>query len=178
MANKNYVDNKALYKDMLENWYPAILKWKEGGSIGDPPPATEYMGTAIYMISTNFTRYYKFRHLRHIHEDMIGYACLTVIKYIHNFDPIKYKNPFAYITFIVNNAFLNFIKKETKNNKAKTRAQEENYFDHIMAENNGEGYSNLVLDKIESDAFEDKKFDDNLREHIEKNNIDTFGDSE
>jgi len=53
---------------------------------------------------------------------MISDAVLTAVLYCHNFDPYKYKNPFAYFTQVVKYAFLNRIKneKEEQYNKYKS----------------------------------------------------------
>lgn len=156
----NYVDNKALYKDILENWYPKVEKWIEGGKKGPPPPVTDFMGRCIYDTAVNFCRHRKFFHLKHIHDDLASYGMLTVLKYIHNFNPYKYNNPFAYITMIINNAFFQYIKKETKNNKSKTAMVEQAYFDQLMASDQGEeSYISLLNDKIGSDAKEDSIFE-------------------
>ena len=47
-------------------------------------------------------------------EDMIAEGVLTVCKYIHNFDPEKSNNPFAYITQICNHAFKGYLKNQKK----------------------------------------------------------------
>lgn len=170
--SNNYVDNKALYEDMVANWYPNIEKWIEGGKVGDPPPVTEYMGKAIFDIATNFCKYKSFVYLTHIHDELAANAVVTVLKYLHNFNPKKYDNPFAYITRIVHNAFFQYLKKETRNNKAKTASLEQAYFDQIMdPEYSEETYVSLLNDKIGSDAMEDRMFDEATEEFNERNPV-------
>ena len=47
-------------------------------------------------------------------EDMVAEGVLTVCKYMHNFNPEKSNNPFAYITQICNHAFKNYLKNQKK----------------------------------------------------------------
>ena len=45
-------------------------------------------------------------------EDMVGDALESCLRYIHNFNPTKSTNAFAYITQIIHNAFIRRIQKE------------------------------------------------------------------
>ncbi len=106
-----YVTNKELL--------PEIIKfketWCEEEKKGEP---SEELGRMILLIATryadkgNFTNYtWK--------DDMIGDAVLTCLKYIKNFNPEKSQNPFAYITTICRNAFINHIKKQHRHSEIK-----------------------------------------------------------
>jgi hypothetical protein len=107
---KNYVNNK----DLLE----ALIKYKkdckEAEDSGEEPPRVpNYIGECIFQIGTrlatkpNFSGYsYK--------EDMISDGIENCLQYIHNFDPEKSSNPFAYFTQIIWFAFLRRIQKEKK----------------------------------------------------------------
>lgn len=160
MAKINYyVDNKRLYADMVENWYPAVKAWKDSGSKGDPPPVTNYMGDCIYKIASKYCFSRNFFHLKHIHDDLAAYACLITLKYIHNFDPTKYRNPFAYITMIVGNAYIQYIKKETKNNKAKSAFVERSYLEQMSTDQTGENFVTFLQDKMDQSALDDQRFD-------------------
>ena len=55
------------------------------------------------------------------------------VQYIHNFDPEKSKNPFAYFTQIIHYAFLRRIQKEKKQLDIKTKIIEKTGFDEVMA---------------------------------------------
>lgn len=112
-VRQKYVTNKELI--------PEIEKYKEQWDkdnktiVGEP---SEKLGNMILMIATkyaekgNFTNYtWK--------EDMIGDAVITCLKYIHNFDTSKSNNPFAYITTICRNAFINHIKKQHRHSDIK-----------------------------------------------------------
>jgi len=47
-------------------------------------------------------------------DDMISDGIENCVQYIHNFDPEKSRNPFAYFTQIIHYAFLRRIQKEKK----------------------------------------------------------------
>ena len=107
---KNYVNNKSLLQALID--YKAACK--EAEDSGEPnPKIPEYIGECIFLISTrletkpNFSGYsYK--------DDMISDGIENCIQYIHNFDPEKSENPFAYFTQIIWFAFLRRIQKEKK----------------------------------------------------------------
>jgi DNA-directed RNA polymerase specialized sigma subunit len=107
---KNYVNNKSLLEALIQ--YKSDCK--EAEECGDPTPKIpEYIGECIFLISTrlatkpNFSGYsYK--------DDMISDGIENCIQYIHNFDPEKSQNPFAYFTQIIWFAFLRRIQKEKK----------------------------------------------------------------
>ena len=103
---KHYVKNK----DLL----PEIIEYKKTGNI------SEYLGEMIFTIAKNYASKGSFSGYTW-KEDMISEAVLTVIKYMHNFDPKKqkYPNPFAYFTTIIHNAFINYIRKQKKHSKIK-----------------------------------------------------------
>lgn len=111
MAKKrNYVNNP----DLLQALITYKQQCKEAEDAGDPTPQVpEYIGKCIFMIANrlatkpNFSGYsYK--------EDMISDGIENCLQYIHNFDPEKSSNPFAYFTQIIWYAFLRRIHKEKK----------------------------------------------------------------
>ena len=65
-------------------------------------------------------------------EDMISDGIENCVQYIHNFDPAKSKNPFAYFTQIIHYAFLRRIEKEKKQLKVKNKIIEKTGFDEVM----------------------------------------------
>ena len=66
-------------------------------------------------------------------EDMISDGIENCVQYIHNFNPEKSKNPFAYFTQIIHYAFLRRIQKEKKQLDIKTNIIEKTGFDEVMA---------------------------------------------
>ena len=63
---------------------------------------------------------------------MISDGIENCVQYIHNFDPEKSKNPFAYFTQIIHYAFLRRIQKEKKQLEIKTKIIEKTGFDEVM----------------------------------------------
>ena len=109
-AKRNYVNNP----DLLEALIQYQKDCKEAEDSGDEKPRVpEYIGKCIYQIATrlatkpNFSGYtYK--------DDMISDGIENCLQYMHNFDPEKSQNPFAYFTQIIWYAFLRRIQKEKK----------------------------------------------------------------
>jgi len=70
-------------------------------------------------------------------EDMISDGVENCIQYIHNFDPNKSSNPFAYFTQIIHYAFLRRIQKEKKQLEIKNKIIERSGFDEVMMVDEG-----------------------------------------
>ena len=64
-------------------------------------------------------------------DDMISDGIENCVQYIHNFDPAKSKNPFAYFTQIIHYAFLRRIQKEKKQLDIKNKIIEKTGFDEL-----------------------------------------------
>jgi hypothetical protein len=118
---KNYINNKDFY-DALVLYKTACKKAETENK--EKPPVTKYIGTCIWQIATrlaskpNFSGY-TFK------DDMIMDGVENSILYIHNFDPDKYQNPFAYFTKIIWFAFLRRIAKEKKQMYIKFKSSQE-----------------------------------------------------
>lgn len=106
MAGKHYVDNKELFRVLSE--YIAAL------DNGEQPPIPEYVGECLLQIATKLSNKPNFFNYTY-KEDMISDALENCILYLHNFDPKKSQNPFAYFTQIIHFAFIRRIEKEKKN---------------------------------------------------------------
>ena len=63
---------------------------------------------------------------------MISDGIENCVQYIHNFNPEKSQNPFAYFTQIIHYAFLRRIGKEKKQLEIKTKIIEKTGFDEVM----------------------------------------------
>ena len=104
---KHYVDNKKLFEVLVE-YKTALLK-----SPKNPPPIPEFVGECLLLIANhlamkpNFVGY-TFR------DDMISDAIENCVRYLHNFDPKKSQNPFAYFSQTIHYAFLRRISREQK----------------------------------------------------------------
>ena len=106
----HYINNKEFLKCLID--YQADVKRckKEGNP---KPYVTDYIAMCFLQIAQrlsyrpNFINYtYK--------DDMISDGLENCLAYMHNFNPEKSKNPFAYFTQIIYYAFLRRIQKEKK----------------------------------------------------------------
>ena len=95
------------------------------------PPITNYLGDCFLKIATHLS--YKPNFVNYMfRDDMISDGIENCVQYIHNFDPEKSKNPFAYFTQIIHYAFLRRIQKEKKQLEIKTKIIERTGFDEVM----------------------------------------------
>jgi DNA-directed RNA polymerase specialized sigma subunit len=109
-AKRNYVNNPDLLEALIQ-YQKACKEAEDSGE--EKPRVPDYIGKCIYQIATrlatkpNFSGYtYK--------DDMISDGIENCLQYMHNFDPEKSQNPFAYFTQIIWYAFLRRIQKEKK----------------------------------------------------------------
>lgn len=154
MAKKrNYVNNKDLLQALID--YRDACK--EAEEVGDPKPRIpDYIGKCIFMMANrlatrpNFSGYsYK--------EDMISDGIENCIQYIHNFNPDKSENPFAYFTQIIWYAFLRRIQKEKKQMYIKFKASQSVFTDldvidsddHVMLMNQQPEYISEFINEFE-----------------------------
>ena len=106
----HYVDNAKFLEAMIE-YKREYNKSKESDT--DLPMISEYLGSVFLKIAQrlsfrpNFINY-AFK------DDMISDGIENCLHYIHNFDPEKSSNPFAYFTQIIYYAFIRRIQKEKK----------------------------------------------------------------
>lgn len=106
----HYVVNKDLYE--------AILTWKKDTRRAHrnklpKPPLPEFIGECMVKMANRLSQKagfvnYTFR------DEMVADSLESCVRYIHNFDPAKSTNAFAYITQIIHNAFIRRIQKEQK----------------------------------------------------------------
>jgi len=95
------------------------------------PPITNYLGECFLKIATHLS--YKPNFVNYMfRDDMISDGIENCVQYIHNFDPEKSKNPFAYFTQIIHYAFLRRISKEKKQLEIKTKIIERSGYDEVM----------------------------------------------
>jgi len=88
-------------------------------------------------------------------EDMISDGIENCVQYIHNFDPEKSQNPFAYFTQIIHYAFLRRIQKEKRQLEIKNKILERSEYSEVFTDDNtldGGNYSeyNSIKDEIHS----------------------------
>ena len=156
MAKKrNYVNNKDLLAALIA-YRESVAEAEEGGD--KKPQVPDYIGKCIMMIAQrlatrpNFSGYmYK--------EEMISDGIENCLQYIHNFNPEKSQNPFAYFTQIIWYAFLRRISKEKKQMYIKFKASQRQMFDsETFDDSTGTMVGSVLPDYISEfiDDFETK----------------------
>ena len=142
---EHYVNNKELleamvvYRLKVEKSYKLVFgkdlkeqPRKERGKKWEGKPAIpNYLGESFLKIATHLS--YKPNFVNYMfREDMISDGIENCVQYIHNFDPDKSKNPFAYFTQVIHYAFLRRIQKEKKQLDIKTKIIEKTGYDEVM----------------------------------------------
>jgi hypothetical protein len=149
--SEHYVNNK--------DFLAALIKYREDKEIaeiqGKPkPPIPRYIGECFLKIANhlsfkpNFVNYM-------FKEDMISDGIENCVQYIHNFNPEKSQNPFAYFTQIIHYAFLRRIQKEKRQLEIKNKILERSGFSEVFVDDNtidGGNYSdyNSIKDGVHS----------------------------
>jgi len=117
---KNYVNNPDFYAAMVEYQKEVKLAEEQGK---EKPKVPDYVAECISLIANRLS--YKPNFINYtFREDMIGDGIENCLRYMHNFNPKKTQNPFAYFTQIIYYAFLRRIQKEKKYLYTKFKATE------------------------------------------------------
>ena len=126
--SEHYVNNK--------EFLVALIKHREDIEIAEiqgkeKPRIPRYIGECFLKIAThlsfkpNFVNYM-------FKEDMISDGIENCVQYIHNFNPEKSQNPFAYFTQIIHYAFLRRIQKEKKQLEIKNKILEKTGYEQVF----------------------------------------------
>ena len=126
--SEHYVNNK--------EFLAALIRHRENIEIAeirntDKPVIPRYIGECFLKIAThlsfkpNFVNYM-------FKEDMISDGIENCVQYIHNFNPEKSQNPFAYFTQIIHYAFLRRIQKEKKQLEIKNKILEKSGYEQVF----------------------------------------------
>ena len=128
---KHYVKNADILKEIYT--FKETCKYNEKGKyIKDSGRIHHELGRMIMIISKGLCSKGNYSGYTWT-DDMIAEGILTVCKYLHNFDPEKSNNPFAYITQICNNTFKSYIKGQKRHSVIKnTLYQEHNMNCHTQ----------------------------------------------
>ena len=125
---EHYVNNKELLEALIV-YRGKVAHAKENDL--PKPRITNYLGSCFLKIATHLS--YKPNFVNYMfREDMISDGIENSVQYIHNFDPEKSRNPFAYFTQIIHYAFLRRIQKEKKQLDIKTKIIEKTGYDEVM----------------------------------------------
>ena len=142
---EHYVNNKQLLEAMVDYRQRCELSYKKyfGKDLTEQPKEERakrwegkpkipnYLGDCFLKIATHLS--YKPNFVNYMfREDMISDGIENCVQYIHNFDPAKSKNPFAYFMQIIHYAFLRRIQKEKKQLDIKNKIIEKTGFDEVM----------------------------------------------
>jgi len=149
--SEHYVNNK--------EFLAALIKYREDVEIArlqanTKPVIPRYIGECFLKIANhlsfkpNFVNYM-------FKEDMISDGIENCVQYIHNFDPEKSKNPFAYFTQIILYAFLRRIQREKRQLEIKNKIIEKSGYHEVFNDDNkidGSNYSdyNSIKDAVHS----------------------------
>jgi len=147
----HYVNNK--------EFLAALILYKkdvaEAEELGKPKPRiTNYLGECFLKIATHLS--FKPNFVNYIFkDDMISDGIENCVQYIHNFNPEKSQNPFAYFTQIIHYAFLRRIQKEKKQLEIKNKILEKTGYEEVFYDDSlsdGGNYSdyNSIKDSIHS----------------------------
>ena len=129
--SEHYVNNKQLLEALIV-YRAKVASAKENDL--PKPRITNYLGECFLKIATHLS--YKPNFVNYMfREDMISDGIENCVQYIHNFDPEKSRNPFAYFTQIIHYAFLRRIQKEKKQLEIKTKIIEKSGYDEVMSVN-------------------------------------------
>jgi hypothetical protein len=149
--SEHYVNNK--------EFLTALIKYREDIEIAQlqdkpKPPIPRYIGECFLKIANhlsfkpNFVNYM-------FKEEMISDGIENCVQYIHNFNPEKSQNPFAYFTQIIHYAFLRRIQREKRQLEIKNKILERSGYSEVFDDNNtldGSNYSdyNSIKDAVYS----------------------------
>ena len=126
--SEHYVNNKELLQALIV-YREKVAHAKENDL--PKPRITNYLGECFLKIATHLS--YKPNFVNYMfRDDMISDGIENCVQYIHNFDPEKSRNPFAYFTQIIHYAFLRRIQKEKKQLDIKTKIIERSGIDEVM----------------------------------------------
>ena len=126
--SEHYVNNKQLLEALIV-YREKVAAAKENDE--PKPRITNYLGECFLKIATHLS--YKPNFVNYMfRDDMISDGIENCVQYIHNFNPEKSRNPFAYFTQIIHYAFLRRIQKEKKQLEIKTKIIEKSGFDEVM----------------------------------------------
>jgi hypothetical protein len=138
----NYINNKDLHQEMIkfiDGRKAALAAGKQ------PPQISKYIGQAIMLIADRLARKGNFSGYS-FKDEMISDGIENCIMYLHNFNPEKSNNPFAYITLIIWRAYIRRIEKEAKHSYIRHKLM----FTNPVLNGTGESMDKSDMDAISS----------------------------
>jgi len=149
-GSEHYVNNKEFLAALIEHREKVAIAELKGLP---KPRISNYLGECFLKIAThlsfkpNFVNYM-------FKDDMICDGIENCVQYIHNFNPEKSQNPFAYFTQIIHFAFLRRIQREKRQLEIKNKILERTGYSEVFEDNtiDGSNYSdyNSIKDAVHS----------------------------
>ena len=149
---EHYVNNKE-FLEAMKAYKKRVNKAKREKQ--PKPPVDNYLGSCFLKIANhlsyrpNFINY-TFR------DDMISDGIENCLQYVHNFNPEKSDNPFAYFTQIIYYAFLRRIQKEKKQAHVKNKMIENMNVDVFLTQEDGDVQNNPYADYLQKNFLPDE----------------------
>ena len=146
---EHYLDNKKFLAE-LEKYRAKILRNEREGK--PKPRVNNYIGGCFLKIATHLS--YRPNFINYMFkEDMISDGIENCVQYIHNFNPEKSRNPFAYFTQIIHYAFLRRIQREKRQLEIKNKIIEKSGYNEVFDDSNkidGDNFSeyNSIKDAV------------------------------
>ena len=137
-STAHYVDNK-VFLQAMKDWKE---KCEEAEQMGEEKPrVSNYIGECFLKIANGLSHKPNFMNYT-FKDDMVSDGIENCLQYIHNFNPDKSKNPFAYFTQIIYYAFIRRIQREKKQTHVKHRLIEKvDYRAFVTMEGDENSYS-------------------------------------
>jgi hypothetical protein len=145
----HYIDNKEFHAAMIA-WKELCKEAEEAGE--EKPQVTNYIGECFLKIANGLS--YRPNFINYTYRsEMVSDGIENCLQYIHNFDPEKSKNPFAYFTQIIYYAFIRRIQKEKKQTTIKNRLiMEGNYDDMTLNDGEDRQFRNQFSEFLQRNA--------------------------
>ena len=149
--SEHYVNNKEFLAAIVE--YKYLIQLAEQKR--EPRPVIpRYLGECFMKIARHLS--YKPNFVNYMFkEDMISDGIENCVQYIHNFNPEKSQNPFAYFTQIIHYAFLRRIQREKRQLEIKNKILERSGFDEVFHGDKVDGMDSADYNSIK-DAVHSK----------------------
>ena len=154
----HYVDN-AKFLEAMKEWKDQCRDAEETGD--EKPRISNYIGECFLKIANGLSHRPNFINYTY-KEDMISDGIENCLQYIHNFNPEKSNNPFAYFTQIIYYAFIRRIQREKKQTHVKNKLiEKQDYRAFVTMHGDENSYSVSGFDPTimlpEEDVYKPKK---------------------